>query len=213
MINVHNYENASTEKWQEENVKDFWVDGKNIFLENGNSIEMVDLVTKDRICLVEKGYQGGAVAYHAGTLYYIDSGKRVVRLDVVSQRADFVDIPKCRTLAVQGKKLWFIHEKEEVGVYYDGQTQIVSAVKSAPTSNIVCGSKYAFFISKKNKLQCIDSANLRCQKVKCYDDAGNIVNESAYNVMVYNEEKLSLFVSKDQDYEWSLCDYEIEDDK
>lgn len=213
LINVHNYENASTEKWQEENIKDFWVDGKNIFLENGNSIEMVDLVTKDRICLVKKGYQGGAVAYHAGTLYYIDSGKRVVRLDVVSQRADFVDIPKCRTLAVQGKKLWFITEKEEVGVYYDGEVKLVSGVKSAPTSNIVCGSKDAFFISKNNKLQCIDSVNLRCQKVQCYDDAGNIVNESAYNVRVYNKEKLSLFVSKDQDYEWRLCDYEIKDDK
>ena len=171
------------------------------------------MLQRTEFAWLKKGYQGGAVAYHAGTLYYIDSGKRVVRLDVVSQRADFVDIQKCRTLAVQGKRLWFIAEKEEAGVYYDGQTQIVSGVKSAPTSNIVCGSKDAFFISKKNKLQCIDSANLRCQKVKCYDDAGNIVNESAYNVMVYNEEKLSLFVSKDQDYEWSLCDYEIEDDK
>lgn len=58
LINVHNYENASTEKWQEENIKDFWVDGKNIFLENGNSIEMVDLVTKDRICLVKKRISG-----------------------------------------------------------------------------------------------------------------------------------------------------------
>lgn len=209
LINVHNYENASAQKWQNESIQDFWVDGNCIFLKNRNSIEMVDYVTKEKVVLVHKGYSGGDAAYRAGILYYIDSKKRVVKMDVASLRADYLDIPRCRTLAVQGNKLWFITAKEKAGVYSCGETKLISDVKSSPASLIVCYGRYAFFVSGNNTLQCIDSVHLERQTVLCCDDAGGEIDKDIYNVGVYNGEKLALYVQRGQEYKWLLCDYKI----
>lgn len=211
LINVHNYDNSSDEEWMEENIHDFWVDGNYIFMISGNSITLTDYVTKDKISLVEEGYSGGEVAYHAGTLYYFDSENNVVAMNVITRRSDYLDIPKCRTLAVSGDRLYFITEDEKVGLYYDGECQMVEGVESTPTSSIVSNDKYAFCISKENKVICIDSTNMASHEVKCYDKSDNAVNGLIYNVSVYDGKKMSLLVGEDEEVDEVLCDYNIEE--
>lgn len=212
LLNVHNYENVSQIEWHEDNIQNFWVDGDYIFTISYNSIGMIDYITKDKISLVKKGYSGGAAAYRAGILYYIDSEHNVVMLDVVTRRGEYVDIPKCRSLAINDEKLCFITEDGEIGIYCAGESKIIDGVESSPTSFIVCNNKYAFCASKENALICIDTVNSNSQEVKCYDASGESVNGPIYNVKIYNEKKLSLYVGEDSDYNWILCDYDIETD-
>lgn len=210
LLNVHNYENVSQREWHEDNIQNFWVDGNYIFTLSYNSIDMIDYITKDKISLVKKGYSGGMTTYRAGVLYYIDAENNVVMLDVVTRKAEYIDIPKCRSLAINGEMLCFITKDEKIGIYCEGESKIIDGVESSPTSLIVCHDKYTFCASKDNALICIDSINLNSQEVKCYYESGESVNALIYNVKVYNDKKISLFVGEDTGYNWILCDYDVE---
>lgn len=207
LLYFHNYENVSSEEWFEDNIQDFWVDGNYIFTTSQNSIDMIDYRSKEKTKLVKQGYSGGVTAYEAGILYYIDAENNVVMLNVMTLKGEYIDIPKCRSLAINDEKLCFITENEEVGIYHNGECQMIPGVKSTPTSLIVCNDKYAFCVSNENTLICIDVVNLNSQKVKCYYESGGDVNEVIYNVKVYNDKKLSLFIGDNTDYSWVLCEY------
>lgn len=209
LINVNNYENVSYNEWVEDNIRDFWVDGNYIFTIGHKRIVMTDYTTKEETVLIERGYSGGAVAYAAGILYYIDSDNKVVSFDVITQNAKYIDIPKCRSLAVSEERLCYITENGEIGVYSDTGAQNAEGMECSPTSSVVCHSKYVFCISAENTLICIDSTNLKRCEVKCYDESGKGVDVLMYNVRVYNDKKLSLYAEEGDSYDWILFDYDI----
>lgn len=207
LLNVHNLKNTSSEQWDDETIQSFWVDGHRIFLESQSGVRMVDYRTKKSDKLTGKHYQIQSATYRDGTLYYMDRKGHVIRVDVRTQRAEYLDIPRCWSLGLAGEELCFVTTDWKLGIYREEESVLVDGITCADTSPAIGRGNTLYCIGEDHTVLAVDLKTLQHRAVECYDESGRKTTDPVYNVRIYPSGAAELYIGTEgEDYEWVMVE-------